>query len=200
MLGIVSPGPDFIVVSHSALAGHTRSAVYVASGVVIGNALWAATGLLGLRVVFAVFPAAFVIFKMAGAVYLGWLGAKVIRGAGHPRDTSVERAAVSAPASFRKGLLTPVANPKAAVFYASVLTSVTPASPSSAVIAGVLAGVLFVAGAWYATVIALLGTPAAGAAYRRAKAPIERTLGALLLGYSGTRIVSELTLSGVDAA
>jgi hypothetical protein len=38
-------------------------------------------------------------------------------------------------------------------------------------------------------VVALLSTPQAGAAYRRAKKPIERTFGTLLIAYGGTRLL-----------
>jgi threonine efflux protein len=191
-LGILSPGPDFIVVSHSALAGRARSAAWVAGGVVVGNVLWAAAGLLGLSAVFALAPALFIAVKVAGALYLGWLGVKLIRGAHIPFAETVETTSVSTTESLRRGLVTTITNPKAAVFYASVLTTITPPSPGTALVAEILLGVLLVAATWYAVVVALLSAPPAGAAYRRAKKPIERTFGILLVAYGGSRLLDIL--------
>jgi threonine efflux protein len=189
-LGILSPGPDFIVVSHSAVAGRTRHAAWVATGVIVGNVLWAGAALLGLSALFALAPALLLTTKIAGAAYIAWLGVKLIRGAAAPLPEVASVGSVSATSSFRRGLITTLANPKAAVFYASVLTTVTPASPGIALVMQVLVGVLVVASVWYATVVALLSSPVASNAYRRAKALIERTFGLLLLGYSGSRLLS----------
>jgi threonine/homoserine/homoserine lactone efflux protein len=75
-LGILSPGADFIVVSHSALAGRARTAGWVAVGVVVGNVLWAAAGLLGLSVVFALAP----------TLFTGTLSGALGRGPPHHRS------------------------------------------------------------------------------------------------------------------
>lgn len=47
-LGILSPGPDFVAVTYTAVTGSRRSAAAVAAGVVLGNGIWAGAALLGV--------------------------------------------------------------------------------------------------------------------------------------------------------
>lgn len=55
-VGIMSPGPDFVVVSYTAMTGARRRAGWVASGVVLGNAVWAAAAVLGLGALLGLAP------------------------------------------------------------------------------------------------------------------------------------------------
>jgi threonine/homoserine/homoserine lactone efflux protein len=183
-VGIMSPGPDFVVVSYTAMTGARRRAGWVASGVVVGNAMWAAAALLGLSVLLSLAPTLFVVFKIAGALYLVWLGAKLIRGARIPLATYADPGQGSGPfTSWARGFVTTLANPKAAVFYASVLTAALPSSPASGLVIGTVAAVALVATVWFTVVVLVLSTPRASALFRRHKAFAESLFGSILAGF-----------------
>jgi threonine efflux protein len=183
-VGIMSPGPDFVVVSYTAMTGARRRAGWVASGVVVGNAMWAAAALLGLSALLSLAPTLFVVFKIAGALYLVWLGAKLIHGARIPMATYADPEQGSGPfTSWARGFVTTLANPKAAVFYASVLTAALPSAPASGLVIGTVAAVALVATAWFAVVVLVLSTSRASAFFRRHKAFAESLFGSVLAGF-----------------
>jgi len=182
-VGIMSPGPDFVVVSYTAMTGARRKAGWVAAGVVVGNAVWVSAALLGLGVLLAVAPTLFVLLKLAGALYLVWLGARLIRGARVPLATDAGVAQGSSFASWARGLITTLANPKAAIFYVSVLAAALPSSPGPALILGTIATVALVATVWFTVVVLVLSTAKASALFRRHKTIVEGSFGSILAGF-----------------
>ncbi len=183
-VGILSPGPDFVVVSYTAMTGARRRAAWVASGVVLGNAFWAAAALIGLSALFLLAPTLFIAFKLAGALYLVWLGVKLIRGARVPLALESAHGENGSPLTCcARGLATTLANPKAAVFYASVLTAALPSSPGIGLVIGTIAGVALVAAVWFTVVVLVLSTARASALFRRFKVWVEAAFGSLLTGF-----------------
>ena len=53
---MVSPGPNFLLVSQLAASDRARSAAFAALGVTCGAACWATCAVLGVNVVFVAFP------------------------------------------------------------------------------------------------------------------------------------------------
>lgn len=183
-VGILSPGPDFVVVSYTAMSGARRRAGWVASGVVVGNAMWATAAILGISALVALAPTFFVVFKIAGAAYLVWLGVKLVRGARIPLASEVTPGKGSGPfASWARGFVTTLANPKAAVFYASVLTAALPSSPASGLVIGTVAAVVLVATTWFTVVVLVLSTARASALFRGHKVRVEGVFGSTLAAF-----------------
>ncbi len=189
-VGIMSPGPDFVVVSYTAMTGARRKAGWVASGVVVGNAMWASAAVLGLGVLLVMAPTLFVLLKLAGALYLVWLGARFIRGARVPLATDAEGAPGGSLASWARGFVTTLANPKAAIFYASVLAAALPSSPDSALVLGTVAMVALVATVWFTVVVLVLSTARASALFLRHKALVEGSFGTILAGFGLLRCLT----------
>jgi len=190
LVAMMVPGPDVLVVTNRTIAGGRQAGVQAALGVVAGNIVWASIALLGATAIFELFPTWYLAFKVAGAAYVIYLGVQMIRAARDPLgDTVVPR---SPRASFRTGLVTCLANPKAAVFYASMLTSIAPRSPSLGVFLVLLATIATVAVGWFCTVAVGLSTPRASAFLERWKARIETVSGALFVGLGGWRLVEDV--------
>lgn len=190
-VGILSPGPDFIAVSYASIAGSRRDAAAVAAGVVLGNGIWAGAALLGVGSLFALFPSIFLTIKTLGALYLLWLGVQLLRNARKPFPASGP-GTMAGPlaAKFSKGLSTTMSNPKAAIYYASALSSAAPAAASFALLAGMLLTVIVVASVWFATVVYVLSTPKAAAAFRRFKVYFESFFGILLVSFGLRQMVA----------
>jgi threonine/homoserine/homoserine lactone efflux protein len=134
---VVTPGSTTAVVVRNTLAGGRAGGLGAAAGAALANSLHATAAGFGLAVVFARWPAALTALRVAGALYLGWLGAaSLYRVAGRPdgglRLTSGDAIARSAmTGALRQGLAVNLLNPAIATFYLVVVPSFMPAGASS---------------------------------------------------------------------
>lgn len=139
----VTPGPGVLYIVARGLAQGRRAGLLSAAGVALGNLGNAAAASVGLAALFAVSPPAFSVLKYAGALYLVYLGARLIRAA-PAEGTPTVPATASSGRVFRDGLLVALLNPKTTVFFAAFLPQfLSPTAPPMA--QGLLLGVLFVA-------------------------------------------------------
>ncbi|MEW1660213.1 LysE family translocator [Streptomyces sp. NPDC093707] len=136
----ISPGPDFAVVLRTALGSGRRAALCSALGIAAGCFVWGLAGAVGLTAMLAASRAAYDALRVAGAVYLVWLGGQALLSARRRRragagetgvaDGPADDAAPAVPTSpwraFRTGLLTNVLNPKVGVVYLSLLPQFIP--------------------------------------------------------------------------
>jgi threonine/homoserine/homoserine lactone efflux protein len=98
-----------------------RAALLTTLGICSGLLVHAAASALGLSVILATSAEAFTVVKLAGAVYLGYLGLRSVRDSFRPAPPTASARATKAGASFAQGLLNNVLNPKVAVFYLTFL-------------------------------------------------------------------------------
>jgi RhtB (resistance to homoserine/threonine) family protein len=170
VLLIIIPGPDTAVVTKNALVGGRRPGLAAALGVSIGLVIWTAAAALGLATLLRASDVAFNALKIAGAVYLVWIGVQMLRA----RDTL---GAPSGPPpagrghdvrALRQGLLTDLGNPKIAVFFTSFLPQFVHGN-------GAAFGPLLVLGGIF-TVLTLAWLAAYGIVVGRASAVIRRPL------------------------
>ncbi|MCW7940599.1 lysine transporter LysE [Streptomyces hygroscopicus] len=124
LLVIVVPGPSVLFVIGRALAHGRRTALETVLGNVVGSYALVTAVAWGLGALVETSAAVFTGVKLAGAVYLVYLGVQAFR---HRRDMRV--AAMEAPAGGQRGDLRTVldgifvgtTNPKGIVFFAAVL-------------------------------------------------------------------------------
>lgn len=115
----VTPGPGIFYVLARTLSGSRREGVLSALGTFIGGSIHVLAAGFGLSAVLAASATAFATVKYAGALYLVWLGLKMIRTRNVPME---EASAESTPNhAFRQGIVTEVLNPKTALFFLSFL-------------------------------------------------------------------------------
>ena len=112
---VITPGVDMALVTKNALLHGRRAARATALGINLGILLWTLAAALGLAAVVAASAAAFTAIKLAGALYLVYLGLRALLGS---RGAVVTAARGSA---FRQGLVSNLLNPKIAVFFTSLL-------------------------------------------------------------------------------
>lgn len=123
------PGPDFLVVTR--FATHQRALGNAAAlGAQAGLCFHMLIAVFGLSAIAAHSAALFSLIKFVGAVYLMLLGGRILFSGFvererpiRPSDDRAETNGVSSGKryAFRTGLLTNVLNPKAALFFMSVL-------------------------------------------------------------------------------
>jgi threonine/homoserine/homoserine lactone efflux protein len=168
----LSPGPNMAYLALIAATDGRRPGFAAVAGVALGLALMGAAAALGLAGLIGDQGPLYQALKWAGAAYLLWLAWQGWRGA----DGEVEHAAIgsSLPMFFRRGLITNLLNPKAAVFYITVLPGFLTDGPDLAepltlsavfvaVATGVHLGVVVAAGAAHDWIT----TPARAAPLRR---------------------------------
>jgi threonine/homoserine/homoserine lactone efflux protein len=122
-----TPGPATLFVLSRASSFGQRAGLWSAAGLLAGTLALVALAALGLTGILAGAPFAFDVVKSAGAAYLIYLGLRTLVApgrAGAPAGTPAASGGVrhlSAPRLFQDGVVTELFNPKAALFYASVL-------------------------------------------------------------------------------
>jgi threonine/homoserine/homoserine lactone efflux protein len=193
MVGVVSPGPSFVMVARVAVASSRRQALGAALGMGVGGTLFGAAALLGLQSVLLAVPALYVGLKVLGGLYLCYLGFLIFKSARQPLTLSegtVQGGRTTR--SFWLGLTTQVSNPKAAIVYASVFAAFLPPSFSLGFAAALLAVVFAVESGWYALVALLLSSSRPQQAYLSCKTWVDRTAGLVMLGL-GLKLVTSAT-------
>jgi RhtB (resistance to homoserine/threonine) family protein len=121
---IVTPGVDMALVTKNALFHGRRCAFATALGVNLGIAFWATAAALGLAGLIDASAAAFAVIKIAGALYLVYLGLqalRVSRGVSRPSVGTSARVRPRDAVALRQGVLSNLLNPKIAVFFTSLL-------------------------------------------------------------------------------
>jgi len=115
---IVLPGMDMAFVMASALAGGRRAGLAAVGGIVAGGWLHLVFGAIGIGLLLQAAPGLFEALLLAGALYVGWIGLSLLRGA-----IALGEAATAprpAMATFGRALATCLLNPKAYVFTLAV--------------------------------------------------------------------------------
>ncbi len=192
-MGVISPGPDLVCVLHRSLRGRGQG-VGAALGVVTGIAIWIVAAFAGLATLLRAAPGLQTVLQAAGGIVLVGLGLQALYGVwrSESAETSTPTGGSSPqvderrePATeteslftaFAAGLATNLSNPKALVFFGALLTPLLDAGagPGRGVVAaaGVMAGMVVVALAWFLTV----ATMAAGVLSRARPAGVERVVG-----------------------
>jgi threonine/homoserine/homoserine lactone efflux protein len=107
------PGPGNLALLGATAHGGVRSGMAATLGVIAGDQalLWLAVS--GLSALLAAYPAAFQAIQWAGAIYLVWLGAKLLRS----RLDDAPALELKPDHFFKQAFFITVLNPKAIVFY-----------------------------------------------------------------------------------
>ena len=135
---VLIPGLDFTLVVKYATTKSKKSAVAVMLGITSGLFVWGAFASLGVSAILQTSEFAFNALKIAGVVYMLWMGVGFIwnsfKNAPH---TETELSIKSDRRVFTRGLLSNLLNPKAGVFYISVLPQFIPRA-SNHLLAGLI--------------------------------------------------------------
>ena len=182
---VVTPGVDMALVTKNALLHGRRAARATTLGVNLGIFIWTLAAALGLAAVIAASAAAFTAIKLAGAVYLVYLGLRTLLGSDKP--------AAAAPRgnAFRQGLASNLLNPKIAVFFTSLLPQFVDAQhaqPQDLLLLGVLFNCLGVV--WLLTFASLAAHGRDLLRRPAVKRTLDRVSGVALVGL-GVRLAFE---------
>ena len=81
-LVIVAPGPDTLLVTRNVFRRGRRGGLVTAAGTVTGLALWSVAAAFGLSALLAASEIGYDVVRVAGGLYLVWLGVQSLRSQG----------------------------------------------------------------------------------------------------------------------
>jgi threonine/homoserine/homoserine lactone efflux protein len=143
----VTPGLDTVLVLRNSVSKGRAAGFAAGLGINMGCVVWGLATALGLTALLAASHMAFEVLRVAGAVYLAWLGGSALwrsrrPGTQDPASAQTEEGdgpsrpvlagrPLSSPArwgsaAFGSGLRTNLLNPKAGIFYMSLLPQFLP--------------------------------------------------------------------------
>lgn len=186
VLAVMSPGPDFLIVTRNSLLYSKRVGLATALGIAVGNIWWIAASVLGISLVISKTVLLFNAIKWLGALYLIYLGVKSLcakkkaQTQATPSQVKNKRD-LTAMSAFRIGLLTNVLNPKCAMFFVSFFSIViTPKTPTVLQCAYGLE-IMVIAVCWFSFVAIVLSVEKIKGAFERFSHWIDRATGAILI-------------------
>lgn len=209
LLVIISPGPDFAIVTKTSIAKGRADGVGSAIGIAVANLCHVMLNLLGIGVIIASSTFIFTIMKILGAAYLLYIGYKGLRAKpgftesslcseieknklNHTIPESQSRAFSDSFTSsssrsffgikgFYSGFLTSILNPKCFIFFLSFFSVLL--SPETPFITQMLYGtwISTMALIWFVLVAIFFTHPFISEKLKRSKHWIERIAGGALL-------------------
>jgi threonine/homoserine/homoserine lactone efflux protein len=196
MIAYVVPGPDWVLILRHAARGR-RAGFVSAAGVQCGLLVHMAVAAAGVSALLLHSAVAFTVLKVAGGAYLVYLGGRSLwqprrrRIPGRPGEgpEAAERPAATR-RTFAESFLANVLNPKAALFFLSVLPQFVspdrPAVPQVLLLGGldVALGV-----GWWAGFVLLTSRLSGLMGRERPRRVLDRVTGAVLVGIGGVLII-----------
>lgn len=124
LLIILIPGPDFFIVINQTMSGSTKNGVMASLGISTAHVMYSFIAALGLIFILSSSYYVFTTIKILGAMYIAYLGVKTIMNARKSIHIPNERKSQHQTKlflSFNQGFMSTMLNPKAILFYISIL-------------------------------------------------------------------------------
>lgn len=188
----VTPGPDTFLVLRIAL-NRAGAGMAAAGGSALAALVWAALVGVGLAAILEQSAEVFRWLKIAGGLYLLYLGLSALirsaparvrrRGVKASRGAAVPRRRMSSRAGFAAGALSTLLNPKVGLFYLAVVPQFIPHGGNTMLTAMILGSIEAVIGFSYLVIVALAAVKAMDWLQRpKVSTVIERVSSGIIAG------------------
>lgn len=187
-LAVISPGPDFVLISKLSLSYSRKIGFAGAIGVALGIGLHITYSILGIGALIASSVLLFNTIKILGALYLIYIGLMSFRKTKDSKTISITELSddiqikdgMTPLRALKSGFLTNALNPKATLFILAVFTQViTPATPKLIQVAYGVEMIVATA-VWFSVVSFFLSTDFISQKIQSAKGIIEKITGVVL--------------------
>ena len=184
ILAVLSPGADFALVTRNSLLLSRRHGVFTALGIGLGVMVHIGYSLLGVGVLLQQSLLWFTALKIAGALYLIYLGIKLLRSPEQrPGEEPADGARMSTWGALRSGFLTNALNPKTMIFVLSLFMQVIQPGTALPVQIGYGAIIVLAHVLWFVLVALFFSAPAIAGRLLAYKRRIDQLFGAVLVGF-----------------
>jgi len=113
---VLSPGPDMVFITANSISSGKRGGVFCALGVTSGAFTHAVLAAFGLTAIVAAWQPAYEAVRIGGALYLAYLGVKMLLAKESPLAIQSAEARKSGWHLYREGYINNLMNPKAILF------------------------------------------------------------------------------------
>jgi len=178
-----TPGPDMLYVAARGASEGRSAGIVSALGIGAGTLVHISLVAFGLAALLTAVPVAYTAVRIAGAIYLVYLGVRALRA--HPSLAVESLAPASLMAIFRQGIITNVLNPKVALFFLAFLPQFVDPSRGNPALQVVALGLLFDTTGTLVNLAVALGSSRAAARLRRgsrAAGALQKLTGILFIG------------------
>ncbi|HUD01949.1 MAG TPA: LysE family transporter [Rhabdochlamydiaceae bacterium] len=187
LLGAMSPGPDFVMVTKNSLAGSRQLGILTGLGVACALLVHIAYTSLGLAVIIHESKVLYWIVKIVGAAYLTYLGFQMIRNrkaAPSSEKKEHEHQKLTTKKAFIAGFFCNLLNPKASLFIMGLFTQVVQPGTSFANLALVALEIVLITFLWFALLSYILTHEAISHKFRAFQSHLNLVMGVLLIGFA----------------
>lgn len=183
LFAVISPGPDFAMVSRNSLMLSRRAGVLTAVGIGLGVLVHVSYTVLGVGLLIQHSLWLFNTIKLAGAAYLVYLGIKMLRARSAQVADTARLAPLSDLTALRTGFFTNALNPKTTIFILSLFMQVVQPTTSLTVQAGYGAFISLAHIAWFTMVALFFSSSSVRDRLLAVRHWIDRAFGGLLVGF-----------------
>lgn len=183
LLACASPGPDFVAVTSHAL-NDRRSGLFVGLGIASAVLVWATLAILGFGLLIKELFWLYEAIRMAGAVYLVYLGSRMLIGVvkgkyGEQDVAGVPHVGIGQ--AWRRGFIVGITNPKTATFFATLFVTLLPVGAPSWVYVTVIALVGAITSLWLCLLASFFSVRRVRSVYASIRRPVDALMGAALV-------------------
>ena len=139
----LTPGPDVLYIVTNALRSGARAGIVAALGIVSGCFVHVFAAAIGVSALLATSAMAFTVLKWVGAVYLLWMGVRLLFSKAAPLDLRAGQAEPDLWRVYYRGFLTNVLNPKVALFFLAFVPQFIAPDASNKALAFLWLGLIF---------------------------------------------------------
>lgn len=198
MVGLVSPGPDFVMTVKNSIIHSRRAGLMTALGLAFGVLIHVTYCMVGLATLISQSILLFNLLKYIGAAYLIYIGVMALKSKGFDSKVAMDKnekpsKTMTSFEALRSGFITNVFNPKATMFFLAMFTQII--DPHVPVMAQISYGFICFALTflWFSVVATILTVETVRSKFLRAAKWIDRVCGAALIAL-GVRLA--LTKAG----
>jgi threonine/homoserine/homoserine lactone efflux protein len=187
---VLLPGPDTLVVLRNIVHGGRRRGALTAIGNLCGLTIWVAAAALGIAAALRASEIGYDALRIAGGIYLLWLGVQALRPRGRGATAPKPRAGLLG-TGYLAGLMTNLLNPKVGVFFVAFLPGFLPHGyPVGPTV--LLFGAIFVVltAAYWVLLLTLAARVTDWMTSPRVRRRLDLVTGTVLIGF-GIRLATE---------
>jgi threonine/homoserine/homoserine lactone efflux protein len=180
---LVVPGPSSITVMRASLTGGARCGLATATGVALGNSLYATAAAFGLAMVIREAAPLLIAIKLRGGAYLVYLGLRLMLSKKHGAVAIGAQSSTRLGQAFRRGLVIDLSNPKTMMAFLGIFAIAFPADPTHELSLAVVAAIAALSLSWHCLLAGLFARPALRCAYQGLSRWIDRLAGGIISAF-----------------
>ncbi len=182
LLSVMSPGPDFAIVTKNSLLGSRRAGYFTTLGIATGIIIHMSYCLLGVALLIMHSAWLFNGIKYLGGGYLVYIGIQsLLHSADKLPQQAGQRHQISDGTAYRQGFITNILNPKASLFFLSLFTVLVNANTPRVMQVMIAIEIFSIALLWFFCLATMITLPRMNQLLARSQRVISILMGIILI-------------------